>query len=93
MIDFSTGAGAAHVVPAYLAALAGRIVAAGGGGINLGHTHVNSTDALPYLAAAYALFFVVIFAYAVSLSRRQARVQSDIALLRRVLDEESDGTL
>lgn len=57
--------------------------------MNIGTLHIQSADFLPYLTAAYAVFFVVIFAYVLSLSRRQARVQDDLALLRRALDEET----
>ena len=57
--------------------------------MNHGHIHLlQANDALPYLAASYALFFLVIFAYVMSLSRRQARVQDDLALLRQAIDEE-----
>lgn len=56
--------------------------------MNIGSLHVHTSEFLPYLALAYALFFLVIFAYVISLSRRQARVQDDITLLRRALDEE-----
>ena len=56
--------------------------------MDIGHVHLVS-GSLVYLAAAYALFFVVIFAYVMSLSRRQARVQDDLALLRRAIDEET----
>ena len=58
--------------------------------MNLGHIHLlQANGALPYLVAAYALFFLVIFAYVMSLSRRQARVQDDLALLRQAIDEET----
>jgi CcmD family protein len=53
-----------------------------------GFGNVKSTDALPYLVLAYSVFFVVIFAYVISLSRRQSRVQDDLALLRKAIDEE-----
>jgi len=52
-----------------------------------GFGNVKSTDALPYLVLAYSVFFVVIFAYVISLSRRQSRVQDDLALLRKAIDE------
>ncbi len=57
-----------------------------------GFGNVKSTDALPYLVLAYTVFFVVIFAYVISLSRRQSRVQDDLALLRRAVDEEKART-
>jgi CcmD family protein len=58
--------------------------------MNLGHIHLlQANGALPYLAAAYALFFLAIFAYVMSISRRQARVQDDLALLRQAIDEET----
>jgi len=53
-----------------------------------GFGNVKSTDALPYLVLAYSVFFVVIFAYVISLSRRQSRVQDDLALLRKAINEE-----
>lgn len=56
--------------------------------MNIGTVHLHTNDVLLYLALAYTIFFVVIFAYTISLSRRQARVQSDLTLLRRALDEE-----
>lgn len=56
--------------------------------MNIGTVHVHTNDVLLYLALAYTIFFVVIFAYTISLSRRQARVQSDLTLLRHALDEE-----
>ena len=56
--------------------------------MNLGHIHLLPGNALPFLALAYALFLLVIFAYVLSLSRRQARVQDDLALLRQAIDEE-----
>ena len=59
--------------------------------MNIGTLHVQTSDFLPYLALAYALFFLVIFAYVISLSRRQASVSADLALLRRALDEEKRG--
>ncbi len=80
-------------VAAQAAHLHGLVVAASGGnggGINAGNNvHVDNNAALPYLAVAYALFFVVIFAYTISLSRRQSRVQQDVALLRRAIEEET----
>jgi len=52
-------------------------------------THVHlSSGSLVYLAVAYALFFVLIFAYVLSLSRRQERVQDDLVLLRQAVEEE-----
>lgn len=56
--------------------------------MNIGTVHLHTNDVLLYLALAYTIFFVVIFAYTISLSRRQARVQSDLTLLRHALDEE-----
>jgi len=53
-----------------------------------GFGDVRSTDALPYLVLAYSVFFVVIFAYVISLSRRQARVRDDLTLLRQAVDEQ-----
>ncbi len=59
--------------------------------MNIGPLHVQSAaNALPYLAVAYALFFVVIFAYVISLSRRQSSVQADLALLRQAIEEEKN---
>ena len=54
---------------------------------DFGNVHLDG-NAMAYLAVAYALFFVAIFAYVISLSRRQARAQADLALLRRAVDEE-----
>lgn len=59
--------------------------------MNIGPLHVHAGDVLPYLAVAYALFFLVIFAYVVSLSRRQADVQADLALLRQAVEEEKSN--
>lgn len=56
--------------------------------MNIGPVHLHTNDVLLYLSLAYTLFFVVIFAYTVSLSRRQVRVQQDLTLLRSALDEE-----
>jgi len=50
--------------------------------------NVHSTNAMQYLVIAYTVFFVAIFAYVISLSRRQARVRDDLALVRRAIDEE-----
>ena len=60
--------------------------------IMAGFGNVRSTDALQYLALAYTVFFVAIFAYVISLSRRQARVRDDLAVLRRAVDEEKART-
>jgi CcmD family protein len=60
--------------------------------IMAGFGNVRSTDALQYLALAYTVFFVAIFAYVISLSRRQTRVRDDLAVLRRVVDEEKART-
>ncbi len=57
------------------------------GGLTI-HGHILDSNALPYLFVAYALFFLVIFAYTVSLSRRQSRVQGELGLLRQAVDEE-----
>ncbi len=84
---------AGATVAAQVAHLRGLVIAASGGnggGINAGNNvHVDNSAALPYLAVAYALFFIVIFAYTISLSRRQSRVQQDVALLRRAIEEET----
>jgi len=56
--------------------------------IMAGFGNVRSTDALQYLALAYIIFFVAIFAYVISLSRRQARVCDDLAVLRRAVDDQ-----
>lgn len=56
--------------------------------MNIGTLHIQGGDALPYLAIAYALFFLVIFAYVISLTRRQARAQEELTLLRQAVDEE-----
>ena len=56
--------------------------------MNIGSLHIVTSQALPYLALAYAVFFVVIFGYVMSLSRRQSRIQDDLAVLRRALDEQ-----
>lgn len=56
--------------------------------MNIGSIHLHTNDVLLYLTLAYTVFFVVIFAYTVSLSRRQSRVRDDLNLLRRALDEE-----
>jgi len=60
--------------------------------IMAGFGNVRPTDALQYLALAYTIFFVAIFAYVISLSRRQARVRDDLAVLRRAVDEERART-
>jgi len=57
-----------------------------------GFGNVRPTDALQYLALAYTIFFVAIFAYVISLSRRQARVRDDLAVLRCAVDEEKART-
>jgi len=54
--------------------------------IMAGFGNVRPTDALQYLALAYTIFFVAIFAYVISLSRRQARVRDDLAVLRQAVD-------
>ncbi len=76
-----------------LGILVAQVVAASGGGnggLDLGQTKVqDASGALPYLVIAYGLFFLVIFAYVLFLSRRQSRLHGDIALLRRALDEEN----
>jgi CcmD family protein len=56
--------------------------------MNIGQVHLQTQQFLPYLTVAYCLFFAVIFAYVLSLSRRQSRLDNDMALLRRALDEE-----
>ena len=56
-----------------------------------GPVHVQPGDALPYLALAYSVFFVVVFAYIIALSRRQTRVQRDLAVLQQVIDDERLG--
>lgn len=56
--------------------------------MNIGTLQIQGGNSLPYLAIAYALFFLVIFAYVISLTRRQARAQEEITLLRRAVDEE-----
>jgi CcmD family protein len=56
-----------------------------------GPVHVRPGDALPYLALAYSVFFVAVFAYIIALSRRQARVQRDLAVLQQVIDDERMG--
>lgn len=62
----------------------------GNGGLNLGQTKVqDASGALPYLVVAYGLFFLVIFAYVLLISRRQSQLHGDIVLLRRALDEEN----
>lgn len=58
--------------------------------MNIGSIHLHAGEVLPYLALAYALFFVVIFAYVMTLSRRQADVQDDLALLQQAVDEEKN---
>lgn len=59
--------------------------------MNIGHTTLlHASDALPYLAIAYAVFFVAIFAYVISLSRRQSSVQADLRLLRQAIEEEKN---
>ena len=57
-----------------------------------GPVHVRPGDALPYLALAYSVFFVVVFVYIIALSRRQARVQRDLAVLQQVIDDERIGS-
>lgn len=39
-----------------------------------------------YLALAYAVFFVVLFVYILSLSRRQHRVEKDLVIVRQALE-------
>ena len=43
-------------------------------------------DNLVYLFAAYAVFWVVTFAFVFSMSRRQKRLQREIEALRRALE-------
>lgn len=43
-------------------------------------------DNLVYLFAAYAVFWVVTFAFVLSMSRRQKRLQREIEALRQALE-------
>lgn len=56
--------------------------------MNIGTVHLQTGEVLPYLALAYALFFIVIFTYVISMSRRQRRVQDDLTIIRRALEDE-----
>jgi CcmD family protein len=41
-----------------------------------------------YLVAAYAAVWVMLFLYLFSLSRRQSKIDREIAALRKLLDEK-----
>ncbi len=53
-------------------------------------SHLPSSN-LPYLFAAFAVSWVVLFGYLFYVNRRQHEMRKEIARLQRVLDEEQSG--
>lgn len=49
---------------------------------------VAKFDELSYLFAAFSAVWLVIFLYAVSISRRQRALAKEVQLLRKLLDEQ-----
>ena len=52
-------------------------------------TNIHVTNPLPYLFVGYTIFWLVVFAYVISLSMRQRRADAELKLIQEALAEET----
>ena len=51
--------------------------------------NIHVTNPLPYLFVGYTIFWLVVFAYVMSVSMRQRRADAELKLIKDALTEET----